>query len=64
MAFKINMIYPGGEEEIQDEEYDTYEDAEEAAEYLCSCFSQGGEILALAGEEYSDGSADFEIFEE
>ena len=64
MAYRINMIYPDGDTEIQDEVYDTYEDADEAAQYLCSCFSQGGEVLALAGEDFIEGDADYEIFDD
>lgn len=41
---KYRIIFQG---EPEDELYDTYEDAEEAALYLCSCADLGAEILHL-----------------
>lgn len=63
MAYRINMIYSDGED-LQDEVYDTYEEADEAAQYLCSCYHQGSEILKMGGEDYSDDDVDYEIIEE
>ena len=61
MSYKIRLIYPDGDTEIQDDVYDTYEEAEDAAQYLCTCFKQGGELLAQAGEDYMEGDADYKI---
>lgn len=41
---KFKVIFAGVEE---DELYDTYEEAEEAARYGMSCYHLGGEILEL-----------------
>ena len=64
MGYRVNFIYPDGEEELQDEVFDTEEEAIEAADYLCSCFRQGAEDLALCGRDYDDGDPDYEIIEE
>lgn len=46
--YKIKYIFPGGAENLDDEIYDTYEEADDAANYGCSCYTLGGEILHLS----------------
>ena len=69
--YKIKMIYSDGEEEIiEDEEYDTEEDAEEMASYYVSCNRQGAETLNMSNPgdyEYDENTfedATYEIIEE
>ena len=54
---KYRIIFQG---DPQDELYDTYEDAEEAALYLCSCSDLGAEILHLS----NPGDYDYDEDEE
>ena len=42
---KFRVILDG---DMQDEVYDTYEEAEEGALYMCSCARQGAEILNMS----------------
>ena len=44
----------GSSEDILDEVFDTYEEAEEAAQQGASDYSQGRDYLEEAGESYSD----------
>ena len=63
---KFKIIFDGEE---QDELFDTEEDAEEAALYLCSCTRTGAEILHMSNpgdydydeDEFED--PDYEIVE-
>lgn len=56
--------FDSGEEEQLEEEYDTYEEAEEAAIQWISDYSAGADVLELAGEEYGDpDGVDFEVVE-
>lgn len=61
---KYKVIFEGEE---QDELYDTYEAAEEAALYLCSCSSTGAETLHMSNPgdyEYDeDDEYEYEIEE-
>lgn len=56
----------GGEK--QDEEFDSYESAQDYALYLLSCFHTGGETLELSNPgDYPydpDDEPDYEIIEE
>ena len=52
---KIEVIYPDGEREEDDEVFDTEEEAQVHGEYMCSCYSLGGEILKAQG----DGNYEF-----
>lgn len=65
--FYILMKYPNGEEEELDEEFDTYEAAEDTAVYYCGCYKQGGEILNMSNPgDYpldEDDDCDYEIIE-
>ena len=64
--YSFTMIFPDGTREDEGEIFDTYEEAEDAALYACSCYSLGGEILHLSNPgDYplSDEDADFEVFE-
>ncbi len=64
MAKKFKIIFLGDE---QDEVFDTYEDADEYALYLCSCYHTGGEILEMSNPgDYPydpDDEPDYEIVE-
>ena len=65
MPWKVKLIFDDGEEEELDEEFETEEEAEEAGWQASSDFSQGGEYLALAGEQYSDAEVvEVETWEE
>ena len=46
--YKIKMIYPDGEEVIEDDIFDSYEEAEDAALYYVSCTRDGAETLNLS----------------
>lgn len=49
---KYKIIFDGEEEE---EIFNTYEEAEEQALYLCSCAQQGAEILHMSNPgDYDD----------
>ena len=55
------------DDEEQDEIFDSEEEAEEYAQYLCSCARTGAEILNMSNPgDYpldEDDDADFEIIE-
>ena len=54
----------GSSEDVLDEVFDTYEEAEEAAETGASNYSQGNDYLEEAGESYSDSDiVDWDIEE-
>lgn len=64
--YKIIMKYDDGCEDEQDEVFDTYEEAEEYACYLCGCCREGADILNLSNpgdypETGDDLDVDFEI---
>jgi len=64
--YKVNMIYPDGTTELEDDKFDTEGEAQEYGCYLCSCYELGGEILNMSNPgDYplSDEKADFEIVE-
>ena len=53
--------------ELEDEVFDTEEDAEEYALYLCSCAKEGAEILHMSNPgdyDADDYETDYEIIEE
>ena len=47
----VHNFADGSSEDICDEVYETYEEAEEAAMQAASDYSQGGDVLELMGEE-------------
>ena len=65
--YRVLMIYPDGTEDLDDEVFDTEEDAEDYGRYLISCSRTGSEILNLSNpgdyplDEYED--PEFEIVE-
>ena len=65
--YRIDMIYPDGTREEDDEIFDDRESAEEHGAYMCSCYSLGGEILNMSNPgDYpldDDDDADFEVIE-
>lgn len=68
MKFKVLFHYPNGTDEVEDELYDTEEEAEEAGCYRCSCYSDGAEIFNMSNPgdyplDGTEGDADFEIIE-
>lgn len=53
--YQVKYIYPDGTEELDDEIYGTYEEADDAGSYGCSCYMLGGEILHLSNPgDYDD----------
>ncbi|MDM8289239.1 hypothetical protein QUW41_07965 [Slackia piriformis] len=64
MGFKIKYTYPNGEEEIDDDVYATEQEAEWAAEDGVTGFATGAEILEDRGEDFTEGSLEYEIIEE
>lgn len=56
--YLVEMIYPDGTTDLEDETYDSYEEAEDAALYSCSCYNQGAEDLFLSNP--GDYPMDFE----
>ncbi len=66
MAYKVEMQYPDGTTEEDDEVFETEAEADEHGLYLVSCYREGGEILHMSNPgDYplSDEEADFEIIE-
>ena len=68
MKYKVVLHYSDGTSEEEDELHDTWEQANEAGLYSCSCYALGGEILNMSNpgnyplEEVGD-SCEFEIIE-
>ena len=58
------------DDELEDDVFDTEEEAEEYAQYLCSCTRQGAEILHMSNPgdyEYDEDTfeePEYEIIEE
>ena len=51
MAYRVyHEFADGSSEDICDEIFDTYEEAEDAAAQAAPDYSQGGDVLELAGE--------------
>lgn len=67
--YKINMIYTDGTEDIQDEIFDTEEEAREYAVYLVGCCELGAEVLNMSNpgdylyDEDTYEDPEFEIIE-
>ena len=67
MSYKVIMIYPDGNEEEDDEIFDSKSEAREYAEYLRSCSHTGREVLNLSNpgdypyDEDDDDNIDFRI---
>ena len=61
--FRVVFHFPDGEEDVSDNEYDTMNEAICEGEDGVDGFSAGADVLALAGEEYYEGSATFEVEE-
>lgn len=64
MGYKIKYTYPNGETEIEDDVYDTEQQAKWAAEDGVNGFATGAEILDDMGESFMEGSLEYEIIEE
>lgn len=65
MGFRVyHEFADGSSEDICDEVYATYEEAEEAAQQAASDYSQGGDVLELAGEEVGAECTGWYIVEE
>lgn len=65
MAFRvIHDFADGSSEDICDEVFATYEEAEEAAAQASSDYSQGGDVLELAGETPGAEITGWRIIEE
>lgn len=65
--YQVKMLYPNGEEDVLDELFDSYEDAEDEALYNRSCYAEGARILNMSNPgdyplEDSD-DVDYEITE-
>ena len=55
MGFRVYHTFSDGTtEDMLDEVFDTYEEAEEAALEGSSNYSQGRDVLELAGEDYCE----------
>ncbi|MBR6921200.1 MAG: hypothetical protein IKH51_03300 [Clostridia bacterium] len=66
--YKVNLIFEDGSEEEQDEIFDTYEEAEDHAQYLCDCYYVGVDTLNMSNpdenpETSDDVNVDYEIIE-
>ncbi len=64
MGFKIKYTYPNGEEEIEEDVYETEQEAEWAAEDGVTGFSTGAEILEDMGRNFTEGSLEYGTIEE
>ena len=61
--FRTIFHFPGGEIEISDIHHKTKRDAIYEGEEAVDGFSAGAEVMQLAGEEYYEGYATFEVEE-
>lgn len=67
MGFKVLYKYSDGTEEYEDETYDTWDEADEAGQYGCSCYSGGNEILNMSNPgDYplDEDGCDYEVIED
>lgn len=64
MGFRIKFTYPDGEEEVEDDVYDTEDEAASAAEDGVLGFSTGADVLDDMGEDFTEGKLEYEIIEE
>ncbi len=65
MGFRVSINFDDGNSELLDEVFETEEDAEAEARQWASDYSQGGDILKEAGEEYCEQEVvDWDIYEE
>ena len=63
--YKYEVDFGNGETMESEDVFDTFEEAEEAAQVVLSDFSAGAEILELMGEEFDDpDKSSFSIFQE
>ncbi len=46
--YYVKMIYPNGNEVMEDDTFDSYEAAEEHAAYCRSCYNEGAETLYMS----------------
>ena len=67
MKYKVEIHYSDGTIEVEDEIFDSEEQAEEHGLYMCSCYHEGAEILNLSNPgDYPldpDDEVDFEVIE-
>ncbi|AOZ94953.1 hypothetical protein [Butyrivibrio hungatei] len=65
MAYKVIYNFSDGTtDELDGEIYETYEEAEREAAQAASDFSQGGDYLREAGEDYCEATiVDWDIIE-
>ena len=65
--YQVKFIYSNGEEETEENIYETEDEAREAGDYGCSCYHEGGEILHMHNPgDYplnEDDDIDYEIIE-
>ena len=65
--YQVEMQYSDGTTELDDEIFDTEQEAEEHGLYLCSCYSLGCETLNMSNPgDYpldEDDDVDFEVIE-
>lgn len=54
MAWRAYLVFDDGEKMDLEEEFETEDDARDAAYQAASDYSQGGDYLAEAGEDYCD----------
>ena len=65
MSWRLKIILDDGTEELDDEFFDSEEEAEAKFEEWLACWSAGRETLKLAGREYIEADIeDCEIWEE
>lgn len=67
VKYYVEMFYPDGTSEEDNNLFDTEAEAREHGEYLCSCYHTGGEILHMSNPgDYpldEDDDVDFEVYE-
>ena len=64
VGFKIRFMYPDGNEEVEDDVYETESEAIDAAEEGVLGFSTGADILEDMGRSFIEGDLEYEIIEE
>lgn len=62
MKYQIKLIFSDGEEIIHDELFDTYDEADNYADYLVSCYQTGAETLNMSNMgDYEYDEDNFEL---
>lgn len=65
MAWKLEVHFSDGTSRIDDDDFKTKKEAENAFDEWLDCWDAGGETLMLAGRDYSDARiTDYDVWKE